>query len=76
MYGFRALCVSFSSFACIIFQRCVFSFRVQFSVLLINDLFLATTYGVYYDYCALRQFATVRGIVVSLRCFENLLYFS
>ena len=28
MYGLRALCVSFSSFACIISEHCVFSFRV------------------------------------------------
>ena len=34
MFGFQALCVSFSSFPCIIFEHCVFPF--EFSVLLIS----------------------------------------
>ena len=66
MFRFRVLRASFPNIAYFLFE---------FSVLLINDLFLATTYRVDYDYYALRQFVTVRGIVLSLRCFENLLYF-
>ena len=49
-------------------------FVFEFSFLLINDLFLATTYRVYSDDCALRRFVTVSGVVVSLRCSKSLLY--
>ena len=74
MYRFRLLRASFPNIAYFLFKFMV-SFFFEISVLFINDLFLATTYRVYYDYCALRQFVTVRGIVVSLRCFKSLLYF-
>ena len=74
VFRFRVLSASFPNIAYFLFVLKV-SFVFEFSVLLINDLFLATTYRVYYDYCALRQFVTVRGIVVSLRYLKKFLYF-
>ena len=50
-------------------------FVFEFSVLLINDLFLSTTYRVYSDDCAVRRFVTVSGVVVSLRCSKSFFLF-
>ena len=72
MFRFRVLRASFPNIAYFLFEFKA-SFVFEFSLLLINDLSLATTYRVHYDYCALLQFVTVRAIVVSLRCFKNLL---
>ena len=58
MFRFRLLRASFPNIAYFLFKFMV-SFVFEISVLFINDLFLATTYRVYYDYCALRQFVTV-----------------
>ena len=85
---FEFLDASFSSLGCFVFEFYVHHFQIlrdtffefkvsfvfEFSVLLTNDLFLSTAYGVYSVDCALRQFVTVSGVVVSLRCFRSLLY--
>ena len=63
VFRFRVLGASFPNIAYFLFEFKVSCF--EFSLLLINDLLLATTYRVYYDYCALGQFVTVREIVVS-----------
>ena len=74
VFRFRVLRASFPNIAYFLFEFKV-SFVFEFLLLLISDLFLATTYRVYYDYCALLQFVTVRDIVVSLRYFKKLLHF-
>ena len=75
VFRFRVLRASFSNITYFFFEFKV-SFVFEFSVLLIKrlHLFLATTYRVYSDDCALRRFVAVSGVVVSLRCFKSLLY--
>ena len=65
VFRFRVLSASFPNIAYFVFEfNGVFCFRVL-SAINKRPFSRHDAHRVYYDYCALRQFVTVRGIVVS-----------
>ena len=79
---FQFLDASFSSLQCFVFELYVYYFRALRIFSSLRRLLFSTRAPfsvhhvpcVFRSDCELRRFVTVRGVVVSLRCFKSLLY--